>query len=218
MDNRLVWQRRIRNYAGLLGGLLPWLSLFSAFLYGKLTGGFTEGFWSDLSISATYYCSPALAGVLTAASIVLMCYDGYGKIDNYVTTISGVFGILIVLFPCNCSLSSDYVGFFQVPAKVSSAIHCTSAVVFFILLAFNALFLFTKHDGEKTNKKKIRNIVYCVCGVGMITVMVLMPLPIHFPAKTWWVEMGALTFFAVSWLVKGGAFKFLNDKDSSEDK
>ena len=211
MDNRLVWQRRIRNYAGLLGGLLPWLSLFSAFLYGKMTGGLSEGFWSDLSISATYYCSPALAGVLTAASIVLMCYDGYGKVDNLVTTISGVFGIMIVLFPCKCSLSADYVGFFQLPKNISSAIHCTSAVIFFCLLAFNSLFLFTMTDGERTNKKKIRDIVYRVCGIGMVVIMVLMPLPVHFPAKTWWVEMGALTFFAVSWLTKGGAFRFLND-------
>ena len=36
------------NYAGLLGGLLPWLALFSAWLYGKMTGGLTQGFWSDL--------------------------------------------------------------------------------------------------------------------------------------------------------------------------
>lgn len=211
MDNRLLWQKRIRNYVGLLGGLLPWLSLFSTWLYGLVTGGLSSGFWSDFSISATYYCSPALAGVLTSASIVLMCYDGYEKIDNLVTTISGAFGIMIVLFPCNCSLSGDYIGFFQLPAKISSAVHCTSAVLFFCLLAFNALFLFTKHDGPRTEKKKKRDLIYRVCGIGMLCTMALMPLPISFSAKTWWVEMISLQFFALSWLVKGGAFKFLND-------
>lgn len=210
--NQLLWQKRIRNYAGLLGALLPWLSLFSAWLYGFVTGGLTHGFWSDFSISATYYCSPALAGILTAASIVLMCYDGYDRIDNLVTTISGVFGLMIVLFPCKCGLSGENVGFFQLPVSISSALHCTSAVIFFCLLAFNSLFLFTKTENKMSEKKRVRNMVYVICGIGMILTMVLMPLPIHFFAKTWWVEMASLTFFGISWLVKGGAFKVLNDE------
>ena len=211
MDNRLIWQKRIRNYAGLLGALLPWLSLFSAFLYGKVSGGLPASFWKGLSISATYYCSPALPAVLTAAAIVLMCYDGYSKIDNFVTTISGLFGLMIVLFPCNCSIAPEYVGFFQLPKHISSLIHCSSAVIFFCLLAFNSIFLFTKYEGTKTEYKEKRNMVYVLCGIGMLSVMILMPLPIKFPAKTWWVEMAALTFFGISWLTKGGAFPFLND-------
>lgn len=212
MNNNLVWQKRIRNYAGLLGGLLPWLSLFSAWLYSVVTGGLSEGFWSNLSISETYYISPALTGILTAASIVLMCYDGYEKIDNIVTSLSGLFGIMIVLFPCKCGIASNNVGFFQLPVNVSNIIHCTSAVVFFCLLAFNSLFLFTKTDEERTSKKKIRDIIYRVCGAGMLCIMSFMIIPFDFPAKTWWVETVVLTFFAVSWLVKGGAFKFLNDE------
>lgn len=211
MYNRLIWQKRIRNYAGLLGALLPWLSLFSAWLYGLFSGGLTDSFWKDLSISATYYCSPALPAVLTAAAIVLMCYDGYSKIDNLVTTLSGVFGLMIVLFPCNCSIAPEHVGFFQLPKHLSSLIHCTSAVIFFCLLAFNSLFLFTKYEGTKTEYKERRNLVYIVCGIGMLAAMILMPLPIKFPAKTWWVETVALTFFGISWLTKGGAFPFLND-------
>lgn len=201
-----LWLKRIRNYAGFLGAVLPWLSLFGSAIYRG-----TSPSWDDFSISATYYVCPALAAILTSASIVLMCYDGYNKWDSMVTTISGVFGLCIVLFPCNCDVAPDYVGFFQLPVKVSSVLHCTSAVIFFCLLAYNDLFLFTKHELEVTDKKKIRNIVYVVCGIGMLCAMVLMPLPIHFPAKTWWVEMIALTFFGISWLTKGGAFKFLND-------
>ena len=209
--NELLWQKRIRNWAGFLGGILPFLSLSGAFLYSKVTGGLTSGFWNDFSISATYYVTPALAGILTAASLVLMCYDGYDLQDNIVTTLSGVFGLMIVLFPCRCAVTPEYTGFFQLPAKVSSIIHCTSAVIFFLLLAYNDLFLFTKTDKSPTSKKKARNIVYRVCGIGMLSAMVLMPLPFHFPAKTWWVETVALFFFAISWLTKGGAFPFIND-------
>lgn len=208
--NNLLWQKRIRNWAGFLGVILPWLSLLGAYLVNIFTP-LESKFWSDLSISATYYVTPALVGILTTASIVLMCYDGYDLQDNLVTTISGIFGLMIVLFPCNCSIAEGHVGFFQLDIKISNIIHCICAVIFFCLLAYNDLFLFTKHNNEVTKKKKQRNIVYIVCGIGMLSAMILMPLPIKFYAKTWWVEMLALTFFGISWLTKGGAFKFLND-------
>lgn len=211
--NKNLWLKRIRNYAGFLGMILPWLSLIGAVLVNHFTP-LGEKFWADLSISATYYVTPALVGVLTAASIVLMCYDGYDIQDSLVTTISGVFGITIVLFPCDCSIAPEITGFLQLTVDVSSTVHCTAAVIFFLLLAYNALFLFTKHGEKMTAKKKIRNIVYKVCGIGMVVSMTLMPLPIHFPAKTWWVEMLALTFFGISWLVKGGAVRFLNDEEN----
>ncbi len=211
--NKDLWLKRIRNYAGFLGMILPWLSLIGALLVNHFTY-LGYGFWSDLSISATYYVTPVLVGVLTAASIVLMCYDGYDLQDNIVTTVSGVFGLMIVLFPCDCSLTPAHTGVFQLPSAISSKIHCFSAVVFFCLLAYNSLFLFTKNNGNMTKKKRIRNIFYRICGIGMLFAMVLMPLPIKFPAKTWWVEMFALTFFGLSWLIKGNAVRFLNDKEN----
>lgn len=210
--NKLLWQKRICNWAGALGAILPWLSLFGAWLVSLRTP-LPQGFWSDFSISGTYYVTPSLAAILTTAAVVLMCYDGYDKWDSMITTISGVFGLCIVLFPCKCAVTPEYTGFFQLPSGVSSVLHCTSAVIFFCLLAYNDLFLFTKHNDEVTEKKKQRNIVYKICGVGMLCAMVLMPLPVSFPAKTWWVEMIALTFFGISWLTKGGAIPFLNDKE-----
>ena len=208
--NKLLWEKRIVNWAGALGAVLPWLSLIGAWMVSFHTD-LPKGFWSDFSISATYYVTPALAGILTTASVVLMCYDGYDKWDSFITTISGVFGLGIVLFPCKCAVSPSFTGFFQLPESVSSILHCTCAVIFFCLLAYNDLFLFTKHGEEVTDKKKLRNKVYIVCGIGMLCAMVLMPLPFSFPAKTWWVEMVSLTFFGISWLTKGGAIPFLND-------
>lgn len=208
-----LWLKRIRNYAGFLGAILPWLSLIGALIVNFLNP-LGSGFWKNLSISATYYVTPPLVGILTAASIVLMCYDGYSLWDNLITTISGAFGIMIVLFPCNCSIAPESVGFFQLPVHISSKIHNASACVFFILLAINDLFFFTRSVGFVTKMKEFRNKVYIVCGIGMIVSMLLMVLPVHFPAKTWIVEMLALSFFGVSWLTKGGAFKFLNDKET----
>ena len=206
-----LWLRRIRNLAGFLGMILPWISLIGAIIVSNTTGVPAE-FWPTLSISATYYICPALTGILTAASVVLMCYDGYNLRDNIVTTISGVFGIMIVLFPCACTVSGEMVGFFQLPVAISNTIHCASACAFFILLSINSLFLFTLGEKEPTKQKKIRNIIYRVCGVGMICALILMVLPVSFFAKTFVVEAIALTFFGISWLVKGQVFGILKDE------
>ena len=206
-----LWLKRIRNLAGFLGMILPWISLIGAIIVSNTTGVPAE-FWPTLSISATYYICPALTGILTAASVVLMCYDGYSLRDNIVTTISGVFGIMIVLFPCACTVSGELVGFFQLPVAISNTIHCASACAFFILLSINSLFLFTIGEKEPTKQKKIRNIIYRVCGIGMICALILMVLPVSFFAKTFVVEAIALTFFGISWLVKGQVFGVLKDK------
>lgn len=209
--DRLLWQKRIRNYAGLMGALLPWISLLGAVIVNAVNP-LGASFWRNLSISATYYVTPALASILTTASVVLMCYDGYDRQDSIITTLSGVFGIMIVLFPCNCSIAPDSTGFFMLNKTLSNYVHCFSAGVFFCLLAYNDLFLFTKsYHGYKTKKKNVRNSIYIACGIGMLMAMILQILPVHFPAKTWVVETVALTFFGFSWLTKGGAFKFLND-------
>ena len=122
-----LWLRRIRNLAGFLGMILPWISLIGAIIVSNTTGVPAE-FWPTLSISATYYICPALTGILTAASVVLMCYDGYSLRDNIVTTISGIFGIMIVLFPCACTVSGEMVGFFQLPVTISNTISLISPI------------------------------------------------------------------------------------------
>lgn len=210
--NEKKMYKRIRNICGLLGMLLPWLAAVGAGLY-RINYPVPESFWSHLSISATYYMTPALAAVLTAASIVLMTYDGYGKVDNIITTISGVFGLLIVLFPCNCSLAGAYTGYFMLPVKVSAVIHNVSACCFFVLLAFNSAFLFTQNNGEMTKQKKVRNKIYQVCAVIMLVPMVWMVIPLWSPSKTFVAEFIMLEAFGFSWLVKGDAFKFLRDKE-----
>ena len=210
------WLKRIRNVAGFLGMILPWIALVGAAIVVKAKPDSIPGdFWETLSISATYYLTPALAGILTTAAIVLMCYKGYDWRDELVTTVSGIFGIMIVIFPCDCSVaekvSGNIVGFFQLPINISNIIHCASAIIFFLLLAINSLFLFTLGESD-TKQKHIRNFIYKVCGIGMFCTLFLLVLPIKFPAKIFVVEAIALTFFGISWLVKGQIFGLLADK------
>ena len=213
ITSALVWLKRIRNTIGFLGMLLPWIALLGTILASKHIDEIPEDFWKNLSISATYYLTPALTGILTTAAVVLMCYKGYPE-DNIPTTAAGVLGLMIVLFPCNCDFSAEYVGLFQLQAETSHTIHCISAVCFFLLLSYISLFLFTKDGGNPTQQKLKRNKVYIVCGIGMLAALILMPLKqIDFFAKTFIVEAIALTFFGISWLVKGQAFGLLADEE-----
>ena len=146
-----------------------------------------------------------------------MTYDGYDLQDNLVTTFSGVFGLGIVLFPCSVNWLNrmDPVGFFQIPMTYSNKIHCACAALFFVLLAYNSFFLFTKYDGNPTKNKLRRNIVYKVCGLGMVVFMIFQIISIQVSfLKGYWTminEIFLLQFFGISWLTKGGAIKFLND-------
>lgn len=148
--------------------------------------------------------------VLTTASIVLMTYVGYDWRDRLVTSLSGLFGLLIVLFPCADSNGvyqamdiTTTSGYFQTPVTLNPHIHNISAICFFLLLAFNSFFLFTLGSGEPTPQKKKRNMIYKICAIGMLIAMLFMVIPVKFPHKTFWIEAVALTFFGISWLTKG---------------
>jgi hypothetical protein len=59
-----------------------------------------------------------------------------------------------------------------------------------------------------TKKKKARNIIYRICGVGMIGSFALLLLP-SFPSRIWLVEAVALFFFGISFLTKADIYPWL---------
>ena len=157
---------RLRVMIGLLGILLPFIV---AALFGALPA----------SISATYYvaqCITPFMIILGSASLLLISYKGYTRLDDIILTCAGIAGLLICFCPCYSS-TLTIVGTFMLPSSISGWIHNISAIVFFGLLSFNSLFLFTKSSGEMTKKKKIRNIIYIICGIGMIASFLLLLLP-----------------------------------------
>jgi hypothetical protein len=187
---------RLRCTIGWLGFLLPWLVVL---LLGHFPASISETYY-------TYEAGPVFLMVLGSASFLLFSYKGYEKIDDIINSIAGFFGLLICLFPCEWYYSR--VGTFQVPMLTSMYIHYVSAFGFFTLLAVNSLFLFTKSDGEMTRNKKIRNIIYRVCGVGMISSFSLLLLP-GFYIRVWLIEAIALFFFGISFLTKADYYPWL---------
>ena len=182
---------------GWLGMLLPWI-------VAVLIGDFPD------SISATWYtnASTVFMIILGSASILLISYKGYERVDDIILTLSGIFGLGICLFPCAVSTAPGKVGTFLIDSSTSNIIHIVSAIVFFALLAYNSFFLFTKSSGEITTKKKIRNIIYRICGVGMISSFGIMFFP-YFPRQAWIAEALALFFFGISFLTKADIYPWL---------
>lgn len=186
---------RLRTMIGWLGMLLPWLVTL---LIGKIPS----------SISATYYtnaCATFMI-ILGAASFLLISYKGYEKIDDIINTLAGICGLGICLFPCYADLSR--VGTFNLGPQLSNTIHTIFAIIFFVLLAYGSFFLFTKSDVKVTGKKKIRNIIYRICGIGMIVSFGILLLP-NFYCQIWLTETIALFFFALSFLTKANCYKWL---------
>lgn len=188
---------RLRAIIGWLGMLLPWIVVV-------LIGYFPS------SISATWYtnaCTPFMI-ILGSASFLLISYKGYDKLDDILLTCSGVAGMGICLFPCSIPSVVGNVGTFMIDSNISNIIHFVSAVIFFGILAYNSIFLFTKSSGDMTKKKKIRNIIYRVCGIGMIASFLLLLIP-SFPIQVWLVETIALFFFGISFLTKADIYPWL---------
>lgn len=198
--NDIVKTKRLRAMIGWLGMLLPWIVVLLQLLNPTFT-------WPG-SISATWYtnaCTPFMI-ILGSAGMLLMCYHGYNVVDDVLNTLAGVFGLCICLFPCWGGM--DPTGTFLISRDISANIHNISAVVFFGILAYNAFFQFTKSSGELTRNKKIRNIIYRVCGVGMLASFAILLLP-DFHIKVWLMETIALFFFGISWLTKANRYKWL---------
>ena len=187
---------RLRATIGWLGMLLPWIVV-------ALIGYFPA------SISATWYTNACTVFmiILGSASFLLISYKGYDLLDDILLTCSGIAGLGICLFPCSITLEHERVGTFLIDNQVSNILHGAFAIIFFGLLAYNSIFLFTKSDGEITDKKKKRNIVFRVCGYGMLASFLILLLPI--PCKVWIMETVALFFFAISFLTKANIYPWL---------
>lgn len=199
---------RLRCLLGWLGMLLPWLAVI-------LMRGFPP------SISVTYYGpteNPTVYNnatiavfmiILGAAAFLLISYRGYGRTDDILNTCAGVAGLLICLFPCGTKIDGTTpVGTFGVPVSASNIVHTAAAFVFFALLSFNSLFLFTKSGGFVTENKQKRNLIYRICGIGMLASFLLLLFP-AFYIRVWLVETVALTFFGISFLTKANRYPWL---------
>lgn len=192
----------LRKGIGVIGVVLPFMLAI-----GKVVRG-APGLQN--SISAYYYSGmrDVFVGSLVAIGVFLMSCRGYERKDHIAGLIAGGAAVAVALFP-----TAD-----QDPtpgAKLIGGLHLGFAALFFGMLAFTSLYLFTKTDPKKppTRRKRQRNVVYKVCGYIIVAVLALSVLLALLPADTidrdlhplFWLESIAVVAFGVSWLTKGEA-------------
>lgn len=215
---------------GTLGALLPvllWLFLCV-----------DKGTLNPLdSISHYYYTR--LGGifiiVLTLLAFFLIIYKGKDPIDFFVSFGAGISALIVLLYPTdnisskaneicnNCAVTF----LTDIPFRIK--LHYISAAIFLSLLAYMSFFIFTKSDlppEKRSNSKKKRNGIFRLCGVMIMLAISVLGLNLLFDNKwisiktaeeinlTFWMEVIALEFFALSWFTKAGIIF----KDTKEEE
>jgi hypothetical protein len=190
--NMVISYLSLRKAIGILGIALPIVMAAGYWIAGG------EGIRS--SISSYYHTGmrDLFVGVLCAVALFLFSYTGYDKKDNIAGDLAAIFAIGVAFFPTSGGLAGT--------------IHLISAALFFLLLAFYSLFLFTKGHPNPTPQKIKRNRLYRICGYVILGAMLIMLLYTLLPAlnhaltrlkPVFWLETIALWAFGISWLTKG---------------
>jgi hypothetical protein len=208
-DALIISYVALRRWIGILGILLPFICLLGGRIFSDLS--------MQQSISFYYHTNMRdfFVGLLIGVSLFLVTYRGYERIDSVVSTMSGIAGFGVAVFPClSDRLSGQPLGIFQVIPPVSNAIHLVCASIFFLLLGCNSFFLFTLSKNKNapiTGSKVLRNRIYRFCG-GVIFASILLlivilavwgPEEAHRTGVVLIFETVMLCAFGFSWLVKG---------------
>ena len=194
----------LRKILGWLGLALPVLCVIGGWLAGQ----------SGNSISAYYGTNmrDLFVGVLFLTGFFMITYKGYDKKDDIITTIGGVASIVTAFFPC----CSSELSIWMLPDSISSLFHLVGAITLFASFGFMSYFQFTKTDGNMTDQKKKRNVIYRTCGIVIAAMILYTPLGAFWIDHTYGlstilvVETIMLVAFAISWFTKGEAL--LKDK------
>ena len=186
--------RRIIGFLGIL--LVPVL------IIGSLLLDHTNEI--KVSVSAYYYSHTrnVLVGTLCCISLFLFSYHGYSWKDSAASKLAGFFVLGIAFFPT--SETND-------KHDPISILHYVTAGIFFSILSYTSIFLFTRTSGRVTSQKKERNKVYRVCGIILAASALAIPLEkinvidehLSFLKPTLLLDTFALLSFGISWLTKG---------------
>jgi len=193
----------IRSAIGVLGIIFPVILVLGSLV----TGGEDE----ILPSISNYYHSnmrDLFVGILCAVSLFLFSYKGYERIDNIAGNLGCIFALGVVFLPTSTGdtlITRD---------PLIGKLHLMFAALFFLVLIFYSLFLFTKTDKKVIKgQKQNRNRIYRVCGYTMLGCILLIALYFLFLQESFpglakldpvfWLESISLWAFGISWLTKG---------------
>jgi len=205
-DRLVISYMQLRRYIGYLGMGLPFILVLGNY--------FIAGAVDLLNTLSTYYHSSArdlFVAVLAAIAVFAFSYRGYDARDNIAGDIAALSALGIAFFP-----TADGNPDLDV-SSVIDVIHKTSAVIFFLTLAYFSLVLFPKTNPARpmTRQKRKRNKVYKISGyLILLSIILIAAYELYFQAKfinlqdykpIFWLESLALIAFGFAWVTKGEA-------------
>ena len=196
-DSLIISYLTLRRFVGLFAISVVPVLILGSFIFDHPTR-------IQISVSAYYYTHmrDALVGIICGIALFLFSYHGYARQDSIASKLAGIFALGVVFFPT--SETSD-------KGDIISILHYITSGIFFVILSYMSIFLFTKSSGNMTPEKKKRNRIYRICGIVMIISVAGIPInsipAIHdriiFLKPTLILESIALISFGFSWLTKG---------------
>ena len=211
-DNpQLISYMLLRQIVGLLGIALPVLLIVGAFYYGDCD-------IVQKSISDYYHTKMRniLVGVLSAVAMFMFTYKGYDVRDSIAGNLACVFAVGVAFFPTGVDTLSACAEQCIVYEPWIEIMHFTFAGLFFGVLIYFSLFLFTacsRPKDQQDQQKKRRNTIFKTCAYVMIACVVLIAVYFLFLDEKYpglqklkpvfWLEAIALWAFGISWLTKG---------------
>ncbi|WP_395061241.1 DUF998 domain-containing protein [Flavobacterium sp.] len=202
----LISYKLLRKIVGFIGFLLPLVLLFGD--NKKINNECPKS-----SVSFYYHTNmgDVFVGLLCAVALFLFTYKGHKKeksdwlSDNQAGNLAAIFAFVVAFSPCT---------FIEGTKTPNGTIHNIAASLFFLILAYFCLKLFTKTSGDSTQMKIFRNKIYKTCGfiilfsIAMLAIYLFKSIENYFRDTIyfWFWEVVALWVFAFSWLVKGEIF------------
>lgn len=198
----------LRKTVGVLGILLPLIMIAGSFIFGACEE-------VQNSISAYYHTNMrnVFVGTISAIALFLFVYKGYNRKDGITGTLGGIFALCVAFFPT--SVSEPFTNCIpgQIDTGIIHIVHFVSAGLFFLVLAWFSLFLFTKKQAPVTKRKLLRNKLYYGLGTGILVCLALIIMYYLFLEDRYiklqkydpvfWLETLAMWCFGTSWLIKG---------------
>lgn len=190
----------LRKIIGILGIAFPFvLALGGMILFGTALGE---------SISYYYHTGmgDVFVGTLCVIGFFLLSYRGYTPADNTAGNLACIFAVCVALFPTH-ETPEDH--------GIIGYLHLLFAALFFCTLIYFSLVLFrkTNPNAEMTQRKKMRNRVYTLCGYTMAACIALIAIYKVLPGSVTSVlevlrpvfvlEALAILAFGLSWWTKG---------------
>lgn len=167
------------------------------------------------SISAYYHSHSrdVFVGSLFAIGAAAYLYKGYSQAENIAMNLAGIFAVGVAAFPTDCP---DLTPALACESPTYKHIHVGAAILFFLMIAYVALFRAKDTLKYVTNEKlkKRYQLAYYIIGASMIILPTLVAIQAYGVMSfaenfhpIFWMEALAIWSFAAFWLVKSHEIK-----------